>query len=107
MSLLALDIKPGDAVITTPFTFIATAEMIALLGAIPIFTDINSKTFNMDPELIEKDKINILWMHHFINQKEAQNLSSSDYIKKLDWIVYNSNWNLEKHIYLLVDVLRE
>ena len=63
------------------------------------FKDINLILNNTDPELIEKDKINILWMHHFINQKEAQNLSSSDYIKKLDWIVYNSNWNLEKHIY--------
>jgi len=38
-------------------------------------------------------------MHHFVNQKEASNLNSKDFINKLDWIVYNSNWNLEKHIY--------
>ena len=37
-------------------------------------------------------------MHHFVNQKEAQNLVSKDFINKLDWIVYNSNWNLEQHI---------
>jgi glycosyltransferase involved in cell wall biosynthesis len=37
-------------------------------------------------------------MHHFVNQKEARNLRSKDFINKLDWIVYNSNWNLEQHI---------
>jgi len=36
-------------------------------------------------------------MHHFVNQKEAKNLGSKDYIDKLDWIVYNSNWNREQH----------
>ena len=56
MSLLALDIKSGDAVITTPFTFIATAEVISLLGATPVFVDIDPNTFNLNPELIE-DKI--------------------------------------------------
>ena len=34
-------------------------------------------------------------MHHFVNQKEAQNLGSKDFVDKLDWIVYNSNWNFE------------
>tara|TARA_B100001146_G_scaffold180540_1_gene162616 strand:- start:43 stop:813 length:771 start_codon:yes stop_codon:yes gene_type:complete len=38
-------------------------------------------------------------MHHFVNQKEAQNLSSNEFVNKLDWIVYNSNWNFEKHVY--------
>ena len=57
MSLLALDVKPGDAVLTTPFTFIATAEVISLIGATPIFIDIDSKTFNIDADLIEQ-KIN-------------------------------------------------
>tara|TARA_Y100000590_G_scaffold352059_1_gene404480 strand:- start:1205 stop:1984 length:780 start_codon:yes stop_codon:yes gene_type:complete len=37
-------------------------------------------------------------MHHFVNQKEAINLGSKDFINKLDWIVYNSNWNFEQHI---------
>ena len=50
MSLLGLDIGPGDAVITTPFTYIATVEVISLIGATPIFCDIYDKTFNINPE---------------------------------------------------------
>ena len=63
------------------------------------FKDINLILNNASYELLEKNKINILWMHHFVNQKEAKNLGSKDFINKLDWIVYNSNWNLEKHVY--------
>lgn len=53
IALMALDIKPGDEVITTPFTFIATGEMIALLGAIPVFVDVDPVSYNLDPAKIE------------------------------------------------------
>ena len=62
------------------------------------FKNINLILNNANHDLIEKDKINVLWMHHFIDQKEAQNLGSKDFVDKLDWIVFNSNWNFEKHI---------
>jgi len=53
MALMAYGIGPGDAVFTSPFTFIATAEVIALLGATPVFVDIDRPTFNLDPERLE------------------------------------------------------
>lgn len=53
IALMALDIGPGDEVVTVPYTWISSAEVMALLGAKPVFADIESDTFNMDPERIE------------------------------------------------------
>ncbi|GAH99483.1 unnamed protein product [marine sediment metagenome] len=53
MSLMSYDVGYGDYIITTSFTFIATAEVISLLGAKPIFVDIDERTYNIDPDRIE------------------------------------------------------
>lgn len=54
MAMMALGLKPGDEVITTPFTFVATAEIPVLMGVKPVFVDIEPDTFNMDASKIEK-----------------------------------------------------
>jgi UDP-2-acetamido-2-deoxy-ribo-hexuluronate aminotransferase len=53
-SMMALNFKPGDEVITTSFTFIATAEVIALLGLTPVLVDVDPHTFNIDPGSVER-----------------------------------------------------
>ena len=53
LAMMAIDIQPGDEIITTPFTFIASAETIVLMKARPVFVDINPITFNIDPNKIE------------------------------------------------------
>lgn len=54
LALMAIDLKPGDEVITTAFSFFATTEVISMLGGKPVFIDINPKTYNLDPALLEK-----------------------------------------------------
>ena len=54
VSLMALALQPGDEIITTPFTFIATVEVISLLGLKPVFVDVLPDTFNLDPELLDQ-----------------------------------------------------
>lgn len=54
VAMMALDFKPGDEVITTSFTFVATVEVIALLGLTPVLVDVDPGTYNMDPEAFRK-----------------------------------------------------
>ena len=54
VAMMALDLKPGDEVITTSFTFVATVEVIALLGLTPVLVDVDPLTFNMDPRSFRK-----------------------------------------------------
>ena len=63
------------------------------------FKDINLILNNTNFDLLEKDRVNILWMQHFVNQKEAKNLALQEYLDKVDFIVFNSNWNFEKFSY--------
>ena len=59
LALMAYTIGPGDAVLTTPFTFIATAEVISLLGATPVFVDVDPITYNIDPAKLEQALNNV------------------------------------------------
>jgi UDP-2-acetamido-2-deoxy-ribo-hexuluronate aminotransferase len=54
MALMAYEVGPGDVIFTSPFTFIATAEVIQLLGATPVFVDIDPRLFNIDPKSLEE-----------------------------------------------------
>ena len=58
MILLAKGVCPGDAIFTTPFTFIATAEVVQLLGATPVFVDIDPRTYNVNPEALKNALVN-------------------------------------------------
>ncbi len=78
LALLAAGIGPGDEVITSTFTFIATAEAIRYVGATPVFVDIDPKTFNLDPDLIEhainKNTKALLPVHIFGQPADMKNI---------------------------------
>ena len=81
IALMALDLKPGDEVITTDFTFISTIEVIALLRLKPILVDIDINTFNINPEEIKKaitNKTNVILPVHIFGQ-----VSDMDEIMKI------------------------
>ncbi|WP_260843156.1 DegT/DnrJ/EryC1/StrS family aminotransferase [Sedimenticola selenatireducens] len=80
LSLRAMDIGPGDEVITSPFTFFATAEAISIVGAIPVFADIDEASFNLDPGSVasrigDKTKA-ILPVHIFGNPADMSRLGA-------------------------------
>jgi len=91
LSLIALGIGEGDEVITTPFTFIATAEVISQIGAVPVFVDIDEKTFNLNPEKLKqvitpKTKA-ILPVHIFgqsVNMTPVLNLAKAHNLKVIE-----------------------
>ncbi|WP_114327623.1 DegT/DnrJ/EryC1/StrS family aminotransferase [Candidatus Colwellia aromaticivorans] len=60
LALMTMDIGPGDIVFCPTFTFFASAEVISLVGATPVFVDVDSQTFNLCPEALEKSIVNVL-----------------------------------------------
>ena len=90
LGLMAYDIGPGDAVFTTPFTFFATAEVIALAGATPVFVDIDPKTFNIDPVKLAEEVAKLTWGIRW-GADTMMDLSTGKNIHETrEWIVRNS-----------------
>ena len=72
-----------------------------LLKYVPenMFKGVNLILNNTDPKLIDPERKNILWLHHFVNMSEVQNIKSKDYFDKIDYFIFNSHWNYEKYRY--------
>jgi dTDP-4-amino-4,6-dideoxygalactose transaminase len=71
LALLLCDVKPGDEVITTTHTFVATAEVISVIGAKPVFVDIDPRTYNIDPGDVSRritDKTRAIIVVHLFGQ---------------------------------------
>ena len=87
-------LKKADSDTSRPVSFKdsfggSESQLRLLLKYLPdeSFKDINLILNNANHDLLEKDKINVLWMHHFINQKEARNLASKDFTNKIDFLL--------------------
>ena len=104
LSLRALDIKQGDEVITTPFSFIATAEAITYVGGTPVFVDIDSDTLNMDISKLE-EKITpktkaIIVVHLFglpTDMKELMGIAKKHDLKVIEDC---ASWNISLVVHI-------
>lgn len=105
LALRALDIGPGDEVITTPFTFMATAETISLVGATPVFVDIEPETFNLDlsqvPNAITEKTRAIIPVHLFgqpVNMTQVMAIASTHGLAVIEDVAQaaGSEWRGQK-----------